>query len=214
MKIRKTISTVLMLLMVMSFCACAETKGEVTEKTLYEHGMDVVALMAEAAGSEEYAGIYTGSPELMEIIKNVGEGDYSAPKAVYAVSVSEEAVSGLLGMENLDGYSAALKETLLSRAVGSLIAQINGYAGVNNLAVSSVLTLGKSFVDNGLKENVIYVYTFENGFPVAVTFTVGENGAVSAGGNFVMYEEFTCGSLEEVQAFFGEFGATVMEVGK
>ena len=36
MKIRKTVSTVLMLLMVMSFCACAETKGEVTEKTLYE----------------------------------------------------------------------------------------------------------------------------------------------------------------------------------
>lgn len=49
---------------------------------------------------------------------------------------------------------------------------------------------------------------------MAVTFTVGENGAVSAGGNFIMYEEFTCGSLNEVQEFFGEFGATVNEVAK
>ena len=69
-------------------------------------------------------------------------------------------------------------------------------------------------MDNALSEDVIYIYTFEKGYPVAVTFTVGENGAVSAGGNFVMYEEFTCGSSEEVQEFFCEFGASVTEVTK
>ena len=105
-----------------------------------------------------------------------------------------------------------MKENLLSRSFGSLITQINGYAGVNKLAASSVLTLGKSFVDNSLTEDVIYIYTFENASPVAVSFTVGENGAVSVGGNFIMYEEFTCGSVAEVQEFFSEFGAVVAEI--
>ena len=118
----------------------------------------------------------------------------------------------MLGLENLNGISNELKENLLSRSFGSLITQRNGYAGVNNLAASSVLTLGKSFVDGSLAEDVIYIYTFENAFPVAVTFTVGENGAVSAGGNFIMYEDFTCGSAAEVQEFFSEFGAEVAEI--
>jgi len=210
----KKIISIMMMIMVMSLCACAETKGVVSEKTLYEHGMDVIKIMAEASRAEEYVEIYTGGPELKEIIRTIGEGDYSAPNAVYSVRISEEAVLGILGMENLDGYSDALKETLLSRTFGALITQINGYAGVNKLAASSVLALGKSFVDTALTEEVIYIYAFENAFPVAVTFTIGENGAVTAGGNFVMYEDFTCRSLEEVQEFFGEFGATVLEIKK
>ena len=214
MKFKKKICAVLIMSLVMVLCACAESKSEVSEKTLYEQGMDVVAIMAEAARMEDYTRAYTGSSDLMEIVNRVGAGDYSSPKAVYSVAVSEESILGMLGMENLDGFSNALKETMLSRAIGALTTQINGYAGVNNLAAASVLTLGKSFVDNNLSEDVIYIYTFENGFPVAVTFTVGENGAVSAGGNFIMYEEFTCGSLNEVQEFFGEFGATVNEVAK
>ena len=214
MKFKKKICAVLIMSLVMVLCACAESKSEVSEKTLYEQGMDVVAIMAEAARTEDYTRAYTGSSDLMEIVNRVGAGDYSSPKAVYSVAVSEESILGMLSIENLDSFSDALKETLLSRAVGSLTTQINGYAGVNNLAAASVLTLGKSFVDNDLSEDVIYIYTFENGFPVAVTFTVGENGAVSAGGNFIMYEEFTCDSLNEVQEFFGEFGATVNEVAK
>ena len=115
-------------------------------------------------------------------------------------------------MENLNGISAELKENLLSRSFGSLITQINGYAGLNKLAASSVLTLGTSFVDSSITEDMIYIYTFENAFPVAVTFSIGEDGAVSAGGNFIMYEDFTCGSVGEVQEFFSEFGAVVTEV--
>lgn len=215
MKAKKLISTVVALVMAVSLCACvgAGTSGSSTsDKSLYEQGLGVISLMAEAAQSEEYVGAYTGNPEIMEIIQNVGAGDYSAPKAVYSLSVSDEVLLSMLGLENLNGISAELKDTLLSRSFASLITQINGYAGVNNLAASSVLTLGKSFVDSTITEDVIYIYTFENAFPVAVTFTVGENGAVSANGNFIMYEEFTCGSMSEVQEFFGEFGAVVAEV--
>ena len=215
MKAKKMICTLVALVMTISLCACGGTgaSGSNTSgKSLYEQGLGVISLMSEAASAEEYAGAYTGNPEILAIIQNVGAGDYTAPKAVYSLSVSDEVLLSMLGLENLNGISAELKENLLSRSFGSLIIQINGYAGVNNLAASSVLTLGKSFVDSSLTEDVIYIYTFENAFPVAVTFSVGENGAVSAGGNFIMYEEFACGTLAEVQEFFSEFGAVVAEV--
>ena len=215
MKAKKLMCTLVVFVMTISLGACGETGASgnnTSDKSLYEQGLGVISLMAEAAQAEEYVGAYTGNPEIMEIIQNVGAGDYTAPKAVYSLSVSDEVLLSMLGLENPNGISAELKDNLLNRSFGSLITQINGYAGVNNLAASSVLTLGKSFVDSTLTEDVIYIYTFENAFPVAVTFSVGENGAVSAGGNFIMYEEFTCGSITEVQEFFGEFGAVVTEV--
>ena len=215
MKAKKLFSVLLTLVMTISLCACGGTGASgsnTSDKSLYEQGLGVISLMAEAAQAEEYVGAYTGNPEIMRIIQNVGAGDYTTPKAVYSLSVNDEVLLSMLGLENLNGISAELKDNLLSRSFGSLITQINGYAGVNNLAASSVLTLGKSFVDSTLAEDVIYIYTFENAFPVAVTFTVGENGAVSAGGNFIMYEDFTCGSAAEVQEFFSEFGAVVTEL--
>ena len=215
MKANKWMSVLVTLVMIISLCACGGTGtsgSNTSDKSLYEQGLGVISLMAEAAQAKEYVGAYTGNPEIMEIIQNVGAGDYTTPKAVYSLSVSDEVLLSMLGLENLNGISAELKENLLSRSFSSLITQINGYAGVNSLAASSVLTLGTSFVDSSLTEDVIYIYTFENAFPVAVSFTVGENGAVSAGGNFFMYEEFTCGSVAEVQEFFSEFGAEVTEV--
>lgn len=215
MKAKKLICTLVALVMTISLVACGGTDASgsnTSDKSLYEQGLGVISLMAEAAQAEEYVGAYTGNPEIMEIIQSVGARDYTTPKAVYSLSVSDEVLLSMLGLENPNGISAELKDNLLSRSFGSLIAQINGYAGVNNLAASSVLTLGKSFVDSTLAEDVIYIYTFENAFPVAVTFTVGENGAVSVSGNFIMYEDFTCGSVVEVQEFFSEFGAVVTEV--
>lgn len=215
MKARKLIGALMVTVMIVSLCACGESgtlENTSAGRSLYEQGLDVISLMAEAAGTEEYVGAYTGNPEIMGIIENIGSGDYTRPKAVYALSVNETVLLGMLGLENADSISDELKDNLLSRTFGSLITQINGYAGVNNLAASSVLTLGKSFVDNTLTEDVIYIYTYENALPVAVTFSVGENGAVSAGGNFIMYEKFMCETVAEVQAFFGEFGAVVTEV--
>ncbi len=121
-----------------------------SDKFLYAQRLDVISLMAEAASAEEYVAAYTSNPEIMEIIQNVEAGDYTTPTAVYSLSVSDEVLLSILGLENLNGISAELKDNLLSRTFGSLITQINGYAGVNGLAASSVLTRGKSFVDSSV----------------------------------------------------------------
>ena len=77
---------------------------------------------------------------------------------------------------------------------------------------SSVCTVGKTFVNENATEDVIYLYTYENALPVAVTFTIGEDQAVSASGVFVMYDGFTCGSADEIKSFFSDIIVDVTEV--
>ena len=116
------------------------------------------------------------------------------------------------GLNNLDHASKDLKELLLQRVLGSLMTQINGLSGVENLAAASVCTVGKTFVNENADHDVIYLYTYEDAKPVAVTFLVGENKTVSANGVFVMYDEFLYDSIEEIKAFFSDIEIEVVEV--
>lgn len=208
MRIRKCIGIVMSLVMAIALCACGGSNAS-NGKSIYDHGLDVISLMSEAAGSEEYVQAYTGNPEIMEKIQAIGEGDYTAPKAVYSMTASEENLLAMLGAEDVNGISEELKITLTNRALAAMTTQINGWCGVNELAASSVLTMGKTFVDSSLEENVIYIYIYENALPVAVTFTKGEDSSVSASGTFVMYDAFTGVSAEEIETALSEFGVEV-----
>ena len=209
---KKLVSTVFAFIMLTSLTACVGNEREIPGKTLYGHGQDVVSVMVEATLLEEYVQTYTGSTEIVEIVQSIGTGDYTTPKAVYCIKVSDETLIGLAEVGNMDGASESLRDTIKDRVFGSLMTQINGMSGVNNLAASSVCTMGKTFVNEEVTENQIYLYTYENGKPVAVTFVVGEDGSVSASGTFVMYDAFTCGSAEEIKHFFREFEVKVEEV--
>lgn len=134
------------------------------------------------------------------------------PKAVYAISVIDDSLTAMAGLDQLDHAPAELKAFLMQRILGSLMTQVNGMSGVENLAASSICTAGKTFVHENLAEDVIYLYTYENAFPVAVTFTAGEDQAVSANGVFVLYDGFTCGSAEEIKSFFSYITVDVTEV--
>ena len=212
MKMKKLISTALALVMVASLTACGMKSEEVPGKNLYGHGQDVVSLMVEVTRTEEYVQVYTSSPGINEILQNIGAGEYTTPKAVYSITVSEETLAGIAEMGNLNGASKELQDNMKGRVLGTLMTQVNALAGVDNLAASSVCTMGKIFVSDEIVENQIYLYTYDNGTPVAVTFVAGEGGAVSANGTFVVYDEFTCGSVEEIKAFFSEFEVEVKEV--
>lgn len=143
--------------------------------------------------------------KLKNIIQNIGVGEYSVPKSVYAISIPDENLAAMVELSELDNSSKDLKTFLIQKVLGSLMIQINGMAGAENLAASSVCTVGKTFVDENATGDVIYLYTYENALPVAVTFTIGENHAVSATGVFIMYDGFTCGSADEIKSFSAIF---------
>ena len=144
---KKCLSVVLTLVMLVSVSACGNgSKG--SGKTLYEQGLDVASLMVEATRTEKYVEIYSSSSELGKMIKEIGEGDYETLEAVYAITIDDEKFRGILEVDNYNEISERLQAALRNRMFGSLITQINGMGGTEELAVSSICTHGKTFVDD------------------------------------------------------------------
>lgn len=185
-------------------------------KTLYERGTELAAELAEMAGNRDYLSLYTGQGEVLDILTRAVEGkDYTAPKAVYSLTISEDAAGKILAaleMENANALPDHLKGKVREKVFQALPAQVNAMAGADTLAAASICTAGKVFVDPAVTDGVIYLYTYENGVPVAVTFLPGEDGAVSAGGTFLLGDSFSVDSLEDLSGPLGLFGVEIAEV--
>ncbi len=202
MKKRFVIAAVLALSLLATGCG-RETKS------LYEHGLDLVAQLEEMAGSEDYISLYTGDSNIREILAAAGEGDYTEPKEVYEITISPDTVAAMAEIASLDSLSEGLKNRITSQTHTVIATQINAQGGSTMLAASSVCTAGKTFVHAGTAENTMYLYTYENGTPAMVAFTPGEDGAVAASGWFIFQEDFPTGTAEELKQYFAEIGVTV-----
>ena len=209
---KKAFAFVLVLVIILGLAACGAVKEVQESKSLYAHGLDVVSMLSEMTRSESFIGIYTANSEIKDIILALGEHPYDTPAAVYAITIPEDVLMGMAELSNLGDASEELKSYLTQRVMASLMSQINAMSGVENLAASSVCTVGKTFVSESTTENVIYIYAYEDTAPVAVTFTLGEDHTVSASGTFIFYDGFTCGSAEEIQGVFSDIAVNVTEV--
>lgn len=207
-----TLAVIVVLVSVLSLSACGNNESSAETKSLYAQGLEIVKLMSEMTQSEEYVDIFIESSDIKSVVQNISTGDYTTPKAVYAISITDENIAAMAELNNLGNASKGLKSFLTQRVLGSLMTQINGMSGVVNLAASGVCTVGKTFVNENTTENVIYLYTYDNAVPIAVTFIVGEGQAISASGVFVMYDWFTCGSADEIKSFFSVFSDIIVEV--
>ena len=176
------------------------------EKSLYEQGMEVIQIMAEMAGSEAYAGMVSGSGEIQARMGEIGGGTYEAPEAVYQITLEPGSFETVLGMAGMEGMPETVETYLEQKMPATLISQINGMGGVEELAAANACAAGKTFVSQEEETDCIYLYTFSQGTPAAVAFTSGDGGAVSANGFFILYDGFSCGSEEEIQAYFDSTG--------
>lgn len=209
---KSVLAIILALVMMLSLSACGTNTKNTETKSLYAQGLEVIKLMSEMTQTEEYVEILAGSGEITSIVQSISTGDYSNPKAVYAISITDDNLAAMAELNSVVNASDGLKSFLLQRVLGSLMVRINGMSGAANLAAASVCTVSKTFVDENATEDVIYLYTYENAVPVAVTFTIGEDHAVSANGVFVMFDRFTCGSADELKIFFNDIDVDVTEV--
>lgn len=218
---RKTHFTMIAVITILAvmLCACAGTKKaangetnstETEEKSLYEQGLDVVALMTEMVQSEDYVSMMTSSAEMQELALEVGDGDYTTPAKVYKIAIPEDYLNSLLTgvleeeQDILSGMSDSLYDYLNQKMTMSMANQISAQSGVNALALSSVLTVSKTFVSKELQKDSLYLYTFDNGYPVLVSFSMGEGGAVTATGNFLIDTKWAFESIEDVKEMLGE----------
>ena len=130
------------------------------EKSLQQHGQELVSLMAEMVRSSQYTGLYTNDQEVQQLLATAGEGDFSAPQAVYAIRLPETALDSLLalaGMGSISGFSPELRQVIQARVTSALPTQINAMGGANVLAAASVCTASDCFVSSQPPESVIYL---------------------------------------------------------
>ncbi len=199
------------LALVLSVSACGRQEPDVG-KSLYDQGLEVVQLMAEMARSEDYVALYSGSSDVQAILERAGRGDFTAPQAVYRLTVPASALLTLAEEETdleLSGLTPAVRKVVEDKLQPALATMINAQAGTTAIAAASICAADKIFVSGELKENALYLYTFENAVPAAVSFTAGEDGAVSASGVLILNDAFSEDGLSQYAV---EFGVTVEEV--
>lgn len=157
---------------------------------LYTEGLSLIAQMDAMAESGAFRALMSGSRELDQLIRQIGEGDYTAPKEVYKLAVPEG--SAVMPLMQLDGDLSSLSEELqpvvekkVVRALGSLL---NGSAGVEMIAASASVAADSAFLCKGAPENAVYFYLYDGAYSALVCFTPMEEGTVAAYSSFAQTE--------------------------
>lgn len=202
-----------------ALCACGGGRAgtqDAGDISLYDRGLAVIDIMAEMTESEAYIGLTTANDGIRAIIQNDLAGEHEEPEAVYFISIPEEQLRAwwdLAEMEETGEMSQELWTFLRQRILASVPSVINGMAGVEELAAANACMAQKTFAVKNEMQDVTYLYVYEDAAPAAVTFTAGEDGTVSASGTFLLQDEFSCGSVAEIEAFFEGIGVEA-EVGE
>lgn len=207
------ICALILLMSIFAMTAC----GKKDDKSLYEHGLDLVDTIVEAAEEEGYwEAMGIRSENFLAQIENITNGKYKEPKKVYALTVSHKGLSNMLEELDLDvdELSENLQNMIGNKMFASLANQVNAQGGSETLVVSSVLNATKTFVCDKLESNCMYIYLYKKGTPISVTFIKGEDGSVSATATFLMAEslgEDLEEALEDIE-IFDELGIEIEEV--
>ena len=150
---KRTISrfmTVFILISVLSLSACGKDGSSPEATSLYSEGLEIVQLMSEMVQSEAYIDLVTGDKGIKSIIQDLADGSYSSPRAVYAISFSDETLLTMAEIDAPDSISENLKSFIIKKTFASLMTQLNAKSGVEYLAVASMCTASKTFANEML----------------------------------------------------------------
>lgn len=208
---KRFLATVILLLFLLGAFGCEKKDDKKTDTaderaTLYEQGLDIVSLMTEMACSDAYAKLYSSSPKIQEILETVESGDFSKPQAVYKLTYTEKSLFTLVGMKETEALSKPLKDYLYSKLLPAAVSHMNSISGgTTALAAASVCNVTKTFVNNSVSEDMLYLYIYKDAPLVAVSFVPGEDGAVSAIGSFIFHKDVPLENEQDVRDFLKGF---------
>ncbi len=196
-----------------------------TEKSLYEHGMDLIALMRQAADSREMLAIMLSVDDVSimddmmasEPIASMARmGRQSDLKCLYQIKLSAEAYREL-AESHLEGFGldpdcipAKVMERRLDGLCGSMLLSINyaltaealttkyGYGTMYTMALYNSFQYSNAFVSSELRESMAYLYVFE-GVAVMETFTKNEDNVVTVTAAPVFVDEIVNGSRSQIE---------------
>lgn len=204
MKKKNFLCIVISVLLIISLSSCGGSS-----KSLLEYGTEVISLMREMVENGEYAKFYNIPAAYDETVKALRNGDYSKASVVYELSVS---ASKLIGIDiDESELSDELYSYICSSSYISFSSLINQKSGSDALAVSAIFSAQKTFACKDIEENKVYLYVFENGYPIVITFVPGEDGSVRAIGNFVINADFAVDDAEKIESSCESMGIAGVE---
>ena len=197
---KRLIITAFICILLMLFTSCS---GANNPALFYYEGEEVVSLMAEMVNSDEYRHIYYYINSYDEFIAKFREGDYSSTASVYELSVPKTVLLDAYIDDN--ALSPALNEHVYASAYSMFVPRLIQAGGLDATAASSLFSAQKSFACLAPAGNKIYLYTFQSGCPIAVTFIAGDD-SYRATGYFIINDEFKTDSEQAISDSCKAFG--------
>lgn len=171
------IAALAVLSMSLLLIACEKTEYP----TFEEKGMEIIGIMEDMINSEEYIeALGIRDEDVLGIIESAAEGDYSEAEHIYSLKFDNPADALI---DNFDDLPRSLKKVVNDKAYGAYISALNAASGSIPLVAASMATASTAFATDG--ESAVYLYTFEDGYPIAITYVVNDEGICSAAGTFL-----------------------------
>lgn len=188
------------ILAVMVFAGCEKENKNTQDvnQVLYDNGMEIVSSMAEQAGCKEYVSLYSTEESVVEKVQEVSACDYSKAKTVYKLTITQEDMKTVVSAYEQDlgdEIPESLRKDLGEKLMNAISSILNSQGGASALAASSVIRADECFVCEGITETTLCIFTFEDAYPIMVTYNPGKDGAVYAVGTVLLNEEYK--TLEE-----------------
>lgn len=196
-------------MLLLGSCASGEQAAD-----YYTAGLKVTKLLGEIAGSEDYLSLISG--QNMEAVRErVDTKDYDAPTAVYAVRMKDREgflKQNLTGdmLESWEKLSKELQDQIAKKiSVQTICSVMNGRQSAECIAFSSVTaaTIQDSGIEPEGEESRQYLYVFEQGTPILVSF-----GYHAAGGMFLFLTREETGSLAALREALPDLEITSVEI--
>ncbi|WP_191016376.1 hypothetical protein [Treponema zioleckii] len=178
--------------------SCASKKQK--DNSLVEHGLSSISLMSEKAKSKDYVSLLFGNynDQVNQKISELASSEMEKPTHIYRLDGDFLSNFNLLlstfgasfSEDSIKDFSPRLQTELLKRLFTSFPSIWNAKLGTTEIAAAAIFTTQTTFVSNDLKEDCIYIFEFQDAYPVAVTFLGYEGNAVTAQADFIFDRDF------------------------
>lgn len=167
--------------------------------SLYDRGLDMISSMNALAGDDNYRKMIGMPQEVESIINDILAMDYSEPKQVYKVTNLDDIMNLTMYMSGVDEntFEGETKDYVKRKFAGTICNVIMGKSsGAMALAASSCFARQDIFVDSTVTEGTLYIYVYENAYPVFVSFMPGEDGAVLSNCSYLILDSMIGADIE------------------
>lgn len=220
---KKLLCLALALFLMLGLCGCQFIAKEIIERdvtsaddaALYKHGLELAEVLDEMLSNDQYLQLISDSGEINAVLEPYIRTDFSEPESVYRITPSEDLISILtdMGEIDLDGFSESLRKFWERRALNYVPNMLNAQSSSTVLAASSLFTFSDTWVGETLEEDCYLLYFYPDSCPVIATF-YGGDGYIEGSAALLLGENVTDDSLDEVENIFSELGAENMQVEK